>query len=93
MLRTLPLKTYEYPCSRLRETVAVNTFAAYRTESLDEYPLDCEIPFGATSNRMFCSSARRCGVVITKNDETTAEFWHLCPALACLKEKLSLPEA
>jgi hypothetical protein len=92
MLRTLPLKTYQYSCSRLSETVAVNTFAAYYTECLDEYPANAEISFAQTSRNMFCSGCERCGVTVIKDDGSTEYLWHLCPALQTLKLRFSLPE-
>lgn len=92
MLQTLPLKTYQYPCSRLAETVVVDTFAAYHTESLDEYPSNAQIPFAHTSRNMFCSGCERCGVAVTKDDGSTQYLWDLCPALQTLKRRYSLPE-
>lgn len=93
MLQTLPLKTYQYACSRLGETIAVETFAAYYTEPLDEYPPTAEIPFAATSSNMFCRGVTRCGIMTAKVDGQKEYLWHLCPALEILKEQFSLPEA
>ena len=93
MLQTLHLKTYRYSCSRLGETVPVDTFAAYYTESLDEYPLDAKIPFASTSRNMFCGGMNRCGILTVKGDGTNQHDWHLCPALTVLRDRMSLPEA
>jgi hypothetical protein len=93
MLQTLPLKKYEYACARLGETIAVETFAAYYTESLDEYPPTDQIPFAKTSRNMFCRGATRCGIMTVKLDGQKENLWHLCPALEILKERFSLPEA
>jgi hypothetical protein len=92
MLETRPLKTYQYPCSRLHETIPVDTFVAYYSDSLAEYPQDAQIPFAATFQNMSCRGMSRCGIMLEKEDGTTQYAWHLCPALATLKEKYFLPE-
>lgn len=92
MLQTLRLKTSQYACSRLGETVVVDTFAAYYTDSLDEYPPNAQIPFAHTSRNMFCCGSKRCGITTTKDDGSTEYLWHLCPALETLKQRYSLPK-
>ncbi len=91
MLKTYPLKTYQYSCSRLGAITPVDTYLAYYSEDLPDYPHDAEIPFAATSYRMSCPNAIKCGILRSKLDGSP-EAWHLCPALARLKDTQSLPE-
>jgi hypothetical protein len=91
MLNKYPLKTYQYSCSRLGATTPVYTYLAYYSEALPDYPHDAEIPFAATSYRMSCPNAIKCGVLPNKLDGIP-EAWHLCPALRTLKDTQALPE-
>lgn len=91
MLIKYPLQAYQYSCSRFGAITQVDTHLAYYSEDLPDYPLDAEIPFAATSYRMSCPNAIECGVLSNKLDGLR-EAWHLCPALATLKDTKSLPE-
>jgi len=91
MLETYALKTYQFQCSRLGAVTPVNTHIAYYSEDGENYPVNAEIPFACSEYRMWCPNAETCGVLaMTSNSANRA--WHLCPALAILREKKSLPE-
>ncbi len=92
MLKQYPLKTYRYPCERLGDVTAVHTELTYYTDNGDAYPLDAVIPFAHQSHRMWCPNALKCGVSRVNADGVIEETWHLCPALATLRETKTLPE-
>ncbi len=93
MLEHYPLKTYQYLCARLGDVTPVHTELAYYTDNGDAYPLNAEIPFAHQSSRMSCPNALKCGVSWLNADGVLQEAWHLCPALATLRECQTLPES
>ena len=93
MLKQYPLKTYRYLCDRLGDITPVHTELVYYTDTGDAYPIDAEIPFAHQSHRMWCPNALKCGVSRLNADGVLEEAWHLCSALATLRETKTLPEA